>query len=97
MENLTELKTELTTWFDARIKTAVDEGNTALMADLDKRFAGVEKGVSDMGVMLSAVSRDVGGVTDSVAKLMESVLAIPTSLAQTVEDTINRLNPFHLP
>lgn len=97
MESLADLKTELTEWFDERIKTAVDEGNKDLMTDLDTRFGNLEKGVNDMGVMLSGVSRDVGGVSDSVAKLMSTVLSIPTSLAQTVEDTINRINPFRIP
>jgi hypothetical protein len=101
MESIEELKEHLTTWLDGRIdgavKTAVDEGNTKLMEDLDTRFATLESGINNLGGTLSEVSKDVGGVSDSIAGLVQNVLAIPTSLAQVVTDTINRLNPFHLP
>lgn len=88
-------------WVDERIdkavKTAVAEGNKDVIAYLDSRFGTLEKGINDTGVMMSAVSRDVGGVADSVSKLFDKVLAIPTAIAGQVEDTINRINPFHLP
>lgn len=84
-------------WVDERIdkavKTAVAEGNKDLTAYLDSRFGTLEKGINDTGVMVSAVSRDVGGIADSVSKLIETVVAIP----QGIMDKIGQFNPFHLP
>lgn len=101
MESLADLKKELTAWFDERIdhavKTAVDQANKDLMADLDSRFGNLEKGLNDLGVMTSAVSRDVGGVSDSVARMVESVVAIPEQMAEAVTKAIGGFNPFHLP
>lgn len=97
MQSIDELKDHLTTWLDGRIdeavKTAVAEANKDLTAYLDTRFGNVEKGINDTGTMISGVSRDVGTVTDSVSKLIESVVAIP----QSIVDQISKLNPFHFP
>lgn len=97
MESLAELKKELTDWIDQRIKTGETEANTLLMADLDTRFAKLENGLNDLGTMMSQVSKDVGGVADSVSKLFESVLAIPQSIVDQIDAAIGRINPFHLP
>lgn len=101
MESLDELKAHLTGYLDERLdgaaKAAVAEGVKDLTSYMDSRFGTLEQGLNDMGGTLSQVSKDVGGVVDSVSKLANTVLAIPTTLAQTVEDTINRINPFHLP
>lgn len=97
MQSIDELKDHLTTWLDGRIdeavKTAVAEANKDLTAYLDTRFGDLEKGINDTGTMISGVSRDVGTVSDSVSKLIESVIAIP----QTLADQIAKFNPFHLP
>lgn len=105
MESLDELKAHLTGYLDERLdgaaKAAVAEGVKDLTSYMDSRFGTLEQGLNDMGGTLSQVSKDVGGVVDSVSKLANTVLAIPTTLAQTVEDTISstigRINPFHLP
>lgn len=94
MESLSELKQELTEWFDQRIKTAVDDGNADLMKDLDTRFGTLEQGINDLGATMSDVSKDVGGVSDSVAKMATTLLAIPTQIGQEVLAAIGNLNPF---
>jgi archaellum component FlaC len=97
MGSIKEYEEEFGKWVDERaanaVKVAVAEGNKDLIAYLDTRFGNVEKGINDTGTMISAVSRDVGTVMDSVTKLVESVVAIP----QSIVDQIAKLNPFHLP
>lgn len=97
MESIKQYEEEFGKWIDERaaaaVKVAVAEGNKDLTAYLDTRFGNLEKGINDTGTMISGVSRDVGTVTDSVSKLIESVVAIP----QAIVSQISNLFPFHLP
>lgn len=97
MESIKQYEEEFAQWLDARIaeavKAGIAEANKDLTAYLDTRFGDLEKGINDTGTMISGVSRDVGTVTDSVSKLIESVVAIP----QAIVSQISNLFPFHLP
>lgn len=97
MESLSDLKKELTEWLEEFIRTAVDEGNKDLMNDLDTRFKSLEDGINELGITVGDVSKDVGGVANSLTGLAQQIIAIPAGIAQTITDTIKNLNPFHFP
>lgn len=89
--NIDDLKEHLTTWLDERIdaavKSAVDEANKDLMADLDAKFKGVEDGLNGLGEGLNGlgetvgnVSKDVNGVANSLTGLAQSIIAIPQQI-----------------
>lgn len=86
MQSLDDLKKELTEWIDGRIDEAIDRGNEDLLKDLDTRFALLGTAVND-------TAKNVAAVSDSVTKLIQSVIAIP----QGILDEMQKFNPFHLP
>ena len=101
MESFDELKDHLKDWIHTEVqdavKTAVAEGNKDVTAYLDERFGTVELDLNDVGGVVDSMAKDLGNVTDSVAKLATDLLAIPTTIAQQIEATLSKFNPFHLP
>lgn len=97
MESIKQYEEEFGKWIDERaanaVKAAVAEANKDLTTYLDTRFGGLEFTLNNVEGVTNSMAKDLGNVVDSVAKLVESVVAIP----QGIVDQISKFNPFHLP
>jgi LPS O-antigen subunit length determinant protein (WzzB/FepE family) len=89
------IEQELTQWIDQRLqvitKTAVDEANKDLKADIDAQFSALHSKVDNLPALISSGTISVIGQVNQIAT---GLAGLPAAVIQGVVNGIKSILPF---